>query len=360
MDPNGGPGPSPAKWGSRPEHGPAGTTAGPRRQCAALSQSLAEPLAATAPPGGGSWLAVEHVGPWPSRAEDAHLALPAGGGVLRRAVALGIRVQLIRRSGRHHPEPPGRTVLVSSTRGGQPWLERIVMDHPGALDRLDLAALADGRAPGFGRPSRYPELLVCTHGRKDTCCARHGRPVAATMRAAHPDRVWETTHLGGDRFAGNVACLPPGTYHGRVTADTARAVATACLAGEVHLPTYRGRTGLPGPAQAAEHAVRQATGLVRLDQVIVRTVQPLGRAHLVVLLAGGRRIAVPVRPVHTGPPRPTSCAGCTQDVPTSYLPGSLYLLPDPPHTGYPRHPPNDPNDTNRRPGGASQRDQRSG
>lgn len=298
-----------------------GMTGATGRACTALSRVLAEPLAATAPPGEGSWLAVEHPGPWPRRAADAPLPVPGGGTVLRAATALGIRTQLIRRSGRHRPAPPRHTVLVASNRGHRPWLERRVLDDPRALEELDLLALAGGRPPGFGTPSDDPELLVCTHGRHDVCCAQHGRPVAAAMRAAHPDRVWETTHLGGDRFAGNVACLPHGTYHGRVTAGTATAVAAACLAAEVHLPHYRGRAGLPGPAQAAEHTVRLATGLVLLDAVTVEAVEAVdqhGRVHLVRLRVEGQPVAVPVRSVGSGPPRPTSCAGCTLETPTGY------------------------------------------
>ncbi|MDP9392751.1 MAG: hypothetical protein M3Q27_00150 [Actinomycetota bacterium] len=54
------------------------------------------------------------------------------------------------------------------------------------------------------------------------CCAVSGRPLAAALTAAYGDRVWECTHLGGDRFAGNVAVLPHGYLYGRVSPAAAR------------------------------------------------------------------------------------------------------------------------------------------
>src|SRR4029453_16254338 len=56
------------------------------------------------------------------------------------------------------------------------------------------------------------------------------------LRGVAPGQVWETTHLGGDRFAGNVLVLPDGFLYGHVTAATAAALAAACA----------DRPGLPG------------------------------------------------------------------------------------------------------------------
>jgi hypothetical protein len=55
-----------------------------------------------------------------------------------------------------------------------------------------------------GEVSEEPIYLVCTHGRHDACCAVRGRPVAAALAAAYPERTWECSHIGGDRFAANV------------------------------------------------------------------------------------------------------------------------------------------------------------
>lgn len=301
----------------------------PRPRCALMSRLFDEPLPATAPAKGGSWLAVEHPGPWPP-GWDERLP-PSARAVLTKAAAMGVRPQLIRRPGRRRLGVGRHTVLVCSHRGIRPWLERAVIDDLSRLATLDLAAVAAGRPPGFGVLTTTPALLVCTHGRRDVCCAQYGRPVAAAMAAAWPGQVWETTHLAGDRFAANVVCLPYGTYHGRVSPQTAGDVAAACMAGQVHLAHYRGRAGLPAPVQAAEHALRVLTGCNRVDAVVVERFEPDDRGGaLVVLSAGRRRFAVPVRRTDGGPPRPTSCAACLPDVPVSYLAGApqpLYAAP---------------------------------
>jgi hypothetical protein len=141
-----------------------------------------------------------------------------------------------------------------------------VRDLRECLD-LDLDALAAGRRPGFGEVSHQPVVLVCTHGRRDVCCARRGRPVAHALDARLPGQVWETTHVGGDRFAPNVVTLPHGTYHGGVDVASAPALATAAVRREVVLEQLRGTAGIPAVAQAAEIFVRQALQLRALDAV---------------------------------------------------------------------------------------------
>ena len=75
--------------------------------------------------------------------------------------------------------------------------------------------------------------------------------------------VWQSTHVGGDRFAGNLVALPDGVYYGRVEPAEAWPVVEAALAGRVHLPCYRGRSCYGFAAQAAELAVREADGAPR-------------------------------------------------------------------------------------------------
>ncbi|HEU5385864.1 MAG TPA: sucrase ferredoxin [Streptosporangiaceae bacterium] len=43
--------------------------------------------------------------------------------------------------------------------------------------------------------------LVCTNGKRDRCCAVRGRPVAAAIADATGWDTWESSHLGGHRFA---------------------------------------------------------------------------------------------------------------------------------------------------------------
>lgn len=211
--------------------------------CAALCRAAREPLWDTAPPRAKAWLAVEHPGPWPAFGWPPDLPA-AVVEVLTAAPAYSVRPQLIRRPDREGRAATGdRVVFVAGGPIGARWLERRVTADLGDVEKLDLAALAGGGPPGFGAPPRGRILLVCTHGKRDACCARYGAPVAREL-AARGLPVWETTHLGGDQFAANMVSLPDGTYHGRLDRASAAEVALGCLRGEVSPGHYRGRAGV--------------------------------------------------------------------------------------------------------------------
>lgn len=176
------------------------------------------------------------------------------------AVAAGIRVQLIRRPGRREAARMDRprAMFAGWTAGAVPWLRRgevSVLDGCGPDGALgpDLDALSSGRPVAFGVPVGGPVILVCGHARRNACCARFGVPLAQSLAAQRPAQVWESTHVGGHRFAANLVLLPHGLYYGPV--DTARAVAaiSAYERGAIVPERYRGRAGQPHDAQAAEH-----------------------------------------------------------------------------------------------------------
>ncbi|MEY9905438.1 hypothetical protein ABIA35_001654 [Catenulispora sp. MAP12-49] len=211
--------------------------------CAALCRAARAPMGDTAPPRAKAWLAVEHPGPWPAFGWPPDL--PAGViEVLTAAPAYTVRPQLIRRPDRQGRAVTGeRAVFVAGGPLGARWLERRLTEDLDDIAKLNLAALADGGPPGFGTLLRERVLLVCTHGKRDACCARYGAPVAREL-AARGLPVWETTHVGGDQFAANMVCLPDGTYHGRLDRASAAEVAFGCLRGEVSAAHFRGRAGI--------------------------------------------------------------------------------------------------------------------
>jgi hypothetical protein len=242
---------------------------GPERRvgCSTVARRLGESLAGTAPARTTRWLLVEHPGPWPLDPVD--VAAGEAGAVLRRAEAAGIRVQLIRRPAHRRRTSPHQ-VYAACTSGPVPWLEGRELVSLEELAALDVDALAAGRSPGLGAPVDGPVYLVCTHGRRDACCAEFGRPVAASVGRTQ-DAVWETTHLGGDRFAASAVCFPHGLYFGRLDPDAGPAVAAAYARGEVVLAHYRGRSGTPEVHQVAEHHVRHQTGVLGVADVEIES-----------------------------------------------------------------------------------------
>jgi hypothetical protein len=228
--------------------------------------------------------------------------------VLEAAAELSVRPQFIRPL--RDRRQGSRAVFVASCRPGQRWLERRELADPRELADLDLAALAAGRAPDFGDRVDEPVVLVCTHGRRDVCCARRGRPLAQALAEQLPGLVWETTHVGGDRFAPNVVTLPHGSYHGGAPVEAAPALAAAALDGEVVIEHLRGMAGLPAAAQAAECFVRRELGLTALGSVQALSVPRYADgAEVVQVQVGTRRFAVRMHRRRLPDARLTSCAG---------------------------------------------------
>lgn len=227
-----------------------------------------EPLSATAAPT-SRFLLLEETGAWGPALLRCY-RLPEK---LRKQVAvwqaeLGVRPLLIRRHGRSAPTQ--RRVFVVNTAHG--WAETALVDDLAEVARWDLGQI--GTPEGVGLELwDDPLLLVCTHGRHDACCAEFGRPVAGALAAEFGDRVWESSHLGGDRFAANLLMLPDGHTYGRLAPESAVEVVNRHLAGEITLEHHRGRNGIPPAAQAAERAVRAELGEFGVDRLSSRVLR---------------------------------------------------------------------------------------
>jgi sucrase/ferredoxin-like protein len=222
---------------------------------------------ATAPPA-RRWLLVEQPGPWGRDALlESRFDRRVASRLAARARELGLRIQMVRRAGSRLAESGRRWAVADTTPGVETiWWSTRESD----ADLLQLPW--DGSA---GTPSQAPTYLVCTHGAHDVCCAVRGRPLTRALEAAgEAADVWETSHLGGCRFASNVVVLPSGLYYGQVPEDGGGLVA-ASAAGQVVLPLLRGRAGLVPAAQAAQHAARQELGLLGVGDLPVRRVQAL-------------------------------------------------------------------------------------
>ncbi|QBI18450.1 sucrase ferredoxin [Egibacter rhizosphaerae] len=250
-----------------------------------------------------AWILLEHNGPWPATAPDG--VVDPGVLAEARRRAPGVRVQLIRSAERPRVTRP--LALLAWTSGTNPWVEARRLGSEQELLDVDLEALARGAPVGFGKPVYEPFLTVCTHGKKDPCCAEFGRPALRALSVALAGRVWETTHLGGDRFAANALVFPYGLCYGRVGPTDALALARCADAGEVHLPNLRGRTSLSPAAQVAEYQIRRATGLTGLTDVSVEDVAESDGQSVVQLASSVGRFEVALALVDEGVPGVGSC-----------------------------------------------------
>ena len=290
-------------------------------RCAEASDQRTEPMLATASQVRG-WVLVEVRGAW---GEDAiHCS------ALAEHVPADWKDQLKRRNVRvicirSHLRTQAPDVRLYACgvrrpgRGAAPlWTRdvRSLADVVAAMDDLRLHRLHRDEAEGWRRAEQRI-ILVCTNGRHDQCCANRGRPVIRALRETRwADHVWECSHIGGDRFAGNVLVLPRGLYYGRVDPDDALALADATAEGRVSLEHLRGRSDLAMPVQAAEIDVRRRLGLTGLDDVRTTSARTDGDLTVVTLEAAGRDRRVRVRRVLEGAHRLTCGAQRDSPAPT--------------------------------------------
>lgn len=286
--------------------------------CAVLARELGEPLPGTAPVATG-WLLVEDPGPW-GRDGLADGTLPAAvrDRVAAALVGQPIRYQAIRRTSRRVTGP--RTVILAHS-GPTPWAQSVNLSDDAIAD-LDPTLTLHPDPPAVGTPVGDPVVLVCTHGKRDACCAERGRPVAAALAAAFRDAVWETSHTGGHRFAPNVILLPSGVTYGFLEGDDAVAAVDDAATGRLHLEYLRGRSGTQRPVQTAEVALRRRLGLDRLEAIAAAEMTDNGaQVEVTLTLEDGERWAAVVAPT-TAVPRAVSC-GADPSVPEGWEVTSL-------------------------------------
>jgi hypothetical protein len=145
---------------------------------------------------------------------------------------------------------------------------------------------------------------VCGHGTRDRCCALRGTIVYGALASAlGADDLWISSHQGGHRFAANVLVLPQAVQLGRVRVEEAAHVVGEALADHVPSSAYRGRTAYPPEAQAAEIAIRAASGLDRIADL--RLIGVEGDLVSFRDLRGHEHVAVVERA--PGPAVPASC-----------------------------------------------------
>jgi hypothetical protein len=228
--------------------------------CSLLGERLGEDLAASAPKA-RRFLLLEQPGPWSGRnaVTQSDLDIGIGRELLARADEADVKVHLIRRSPRRAVLERRSVFLADTSRAGAS-LRRVEIGDPAEVLDIDFEGgdAVDGAL-----------YAVCTHGKRDPCCARRGRPLARALRAHWPEQTWEIGHIGGHRFAATFLAFPHGLAFGRVPAAAGPRIVAGLEAGEIDLDHLRGRAGDPPTVQAADVFVRRELGLRRLDDLTV-------------------------------------------------------------------------------------------
>ncbi len=183
-------------------------------------------------PGGsaGIWsrfLVLELAKPWDHEVMDTK-NFPVGvAEVLDRAAKGGIvtRLQCVAPDSEYSSD--GRTRVMLFTEPEGPFVQYdkhdFLVPNEKVEDLVRTLIEAPGSLPEF-TPYRQEtgdvrDLLVCTHGSRDVCCASFAYPIYHHLRHGSANeslRVWRTSHTGGHRLASNVIDMPEGRYWCRI------------------------------------------------------------------------------------------------------------------------------------------------
>lgn len=239
------------------------------REDACSVLATGEPLAGSAPYA-RAWLVVEHPGPWGRQAltdsgiPDAvvhHISRAEAASPLRFLAAR--RLDHDRRQGQMHSDRRVWLAVCDAT-GGQ--TRTTTIEHLEQILDWNLIALSEGRFPIVGDRLSEPVEFICTHSKRDSCCAVLGRQRIMSVPKTLHDKVWECSHLGGHRFAATSLFLPSGRLYGRLPRYSFPFVEAVNEPDPSHL---RGPSYLAPALQAAECAVRIDAHLKPTDVVDV-------------------------------------------------------------------------------------------
>lgn len=233
--------------------------------CSEVSSALNEPTIGTAPQV-GFWIMLEVRETWEPKNLEVNSLPPAATDWLdattERAAVAGLlpRVQFIR-----HRRKATDPLTAYVSRDGK--LRQ--------LEFHDYATLANIDPLSEDIPICEDTVyFVCTHARRDLCCSRNGLPAWQKLDQLSNGRTWQTTHLGGHRFAPNVLVLPTGHSYGRVFAKDTERFFDEVESGGIPWEFLRGNSAMPPEAQVCEQAIMAQDGRflrVENDEVVFTT-----------------------------------------------------------------------------------------
>lgn len=244
------------------------------RHCADISRLHGEDPIGTASPA-DAFLVIEQPLPWARKVEQTP-SFPAG---VAESVAAAKksrrRVRLLAVAPDRARSQPGRRRVLFFSRPADPVA---VYDREEfVVAEAAVPPLVEALLGGFPPPSgidavRLPapggrDLLVCTHGTRDACCATFGFPTYAALHRLSRQlgggelRVWRSSHLGGHRFAATLLDLPEGRVWGHLAPPQLAPLALRDGPAALLVPRYRGWAALDDPfLQAAEREILAREG----------------------------------------------------------------------------------------------------
>lgn len=248
--------------------------------CSALSREVSEQPFGTASTA-DAWLLLEYSSAWGARAFQDSQLTRAVKAHLKKALDSVPRSRLLFIKQERKSVSDLSLFIVRSTEADAS-IARVKLKDYEQLLNVDLAALMAGDQSAGGEPWGRTLFLVCTHGKRDKCCAKFGYALYKSLRADAGDDVWQSSHVGGDRFAANLICFPHGFFYAHVTPDAGRQIISRYGQQTISLNNYRGRCCYPSAIQAAEFFLRSETQLCGINDIQFLDCVPIAGNHWLV------------------------------------------------------------------------------
>jgi hypothetical protein len=227
--------------------------------CSEQSRAVSEKTFGTASIG-QVWILLEYPFAWgPHALEDSNLPLPVKNHLKRALQSMTHAKLLFIKQERARLKE--RSLFVVRCRESNPFIQKFTVDDYNQLTEIDFAAIASVKEASEENISSDLLFLVCTHGRRDKCCAKFGYPLYKSLRESMGQSVWQSSHVGGDRFAANLLCFPHGLFYAHVTEELGRVIVREYEDERIALENYRGRACFSNAVQAAEFFARKESGI---------------------------------------------------------------------------------------------------
>jgi len=255
-----------------------------RQRCAAWARDEGVEPGGTAPTS-EVFVLVEHPLPWPSDINDDPLLAKLEAVARRHAGDRSVRLQALVGD----PGAEMRKVIVFAVPAG-PFRGFGRLEADAAASDLEevVARLVAAEPPPPA--DSFTDVLVCTHGSRDTCCGSFGTRLWLELAALGDDvRVWRTSHTGGHRFAPTAVTFPDGSYWARLDAGVVDGIIRRELPSKVAAEHLRGCAAFPPPAQVADRGVFAERGWGWFDCTRMAEVRSLTRVELCYETPDGER-----------------------------------------------------------------------
>lgn len=216
------------------------------------------------------WFLLEYRGRWSGSAFKDSKIPKAVKSHLNKALksAPNSRLQLIKR---HQNKDPRLKFYIAVSKEKKPRLYEFELKDYDDLLSLDIKKCMKSKKHVCAEKI----YIMCTNGEYDGCCGKFGKPVYLDLaKGGYSRQTWETTHIGGHRFASTFVCLPHGLVYGRVReGKIAENLVEEYEHGRVNLSSYRGRSCHANEVQAAEYYLRKETGTTEISKFIFKTLK---------------------------------------------------------------------------------------